>query len=82
MLNSRPLTALSTDPNDLSALTPRHFLIGSPINLISDPNSKKANRLGATSKIFTKCRLQETRFGKNGIEITLPLYKLEKMIER
>ena len=46
MLNSRPLTALSTDPNDLSALTPGHFLIGSPINLIPDLNSKKTIRLG------------------------------------
>lgn len=35
-LNSRPLTAISSDPSDYQALTPNHFLIGGPAQVIPD----------------------------------------------
>ncbi|XP_043482132.1 uncharacterized protein LOC122511132 [Leptopilina heterotoma] len=37
-LNSRPLQALSDEPNDLTPLTPSHFLIGSTIYTIPEPS--------------------------------------------
>uniref|UniRef100_A0A1Y1N7Y6 Integrase catalytic domain-containing protein n=2 Tax=Photinus pyralis TaxID=7054 RepID=A0A1Y1N7Y6_PHOPY len=37
-LNSRPLQALTDDPDDLSVLTPGHFLIGGPPATIPEPS--------------------------------------------
>ena len=45
MLNSRPITAMSTDANDLTGLTPGHFLIGSPTNLMPDITSSPSRSL-------------------------------------
>ncbi|GFY26556.1 integrase catalytic domain-containing protein [Trichonephila clavipes] len=42
-LNSRALTPISNDPNDLSALTPGHFIIGRPLTSIPEPNYIDSN---------------------------------------
>ena len=46
-LNSRPITACSDDPSDLEPLTPGHFLVGSSLQSIPEPNyqSLSTNRL-------------------------------------
>lgn len=36
VMNSRPISPASTDPNDLQALTPGHFLIGCPLRSIPE----------------------------------------------
>ena len=82
MLNSRPLTALSTDPNDLSAITPGHYLIGSPINLIPDMNSKKTNRL-SNLKDFQQLQTIRNQFWKEWHRNYITSLQIrKKMIER
>lgn len=53
LLNSRPLTPLSSDVDDLEILTPGHFLIGRPMTSIPEPNllDIETNRLSLWGKI-------------------------------
>lgn len=52
-LNSRPLVPLSNDPNDLAILTPAHFLIGSSLVALPQPDQthKKENCLSRWERV-------------------------------
>lgn len=53
VLNSRPLFPLSNDPNDLTPITPAHFLIGRPLVAAPDVNlhDVRENRLNHYQRI-------------------------------
>ena len=57
ILNSRPISSLSSDPNDPLALTPAHCLVGKPLINLPEPDlsSVPANRL-STWRHITKVR--------------------------
>ncbi|XP_049317015.1 uncharacterized protein LOC125779789 isoform X1 [Bactrocera dorsalis] len=51
VLNSRPLTVLSQDPSDFTALTPGHFLKGAPILAIPEPGVESLSLLNRWERI-------------------------------
>ncbi|XP_037957530.1 uncharacterized protein LOC119687323 [Teleopsis dalmanni] len=64
VMNSRPLSAASTDPNDLEVLTPGHFLIGCPLRSLPEraqlendiSNIQRWHRITAAKGAFWKRR--------------------------
>ncbi|XP_018393051.1 PREDICTED: uncharacterized protein LOC108772093 [Cyphomyrmex costatus] len=57
ILNSRPITPLSTDPNDLAYLTPEHFLVGTALNDLPYSDLTNVNE----NKLLRWQRVEQTR---------------------
>lgn len=62
ILNSRPLCALSNDPNDLQALTPGHFLIGTSLTAYPEKDITNVNENRLTR--WMRCSQMQQTFWK------------------
>ncbi|XP_059217643.1 uncharacterized protein LOC131994781 [Stomoxys calcitrans] len=51
VLNSRPISAITEDPSDLTALTPGHFLKGAPLLAFPEPTSPKLSLVNKWLKL-------------------------------
>lgn len=77
ILNSRPLFSMSNDPNDLSPITPSHFLIGRPLNSVPevDLTQSKFNRLSRIQHVQKLCQQFWSQFSKHYISELHSQYK-------
>ncbi|XP_015122510.1 uncharacterized protein LOC107044938 [Diachasma alloeum] len=76
-LNSRPITPMSDDPEDLQALTPGHFLIGEPLQLIPKPSiiNENPSKLQRWNLITQKIQQFWSRCSRECLQRYQAIYK-------
>lgn len=56
VLDSRPITQVSTDPHDIESLTPGHFLVGQPLLSLPPRSTEVPNSsIGNRWKLLDQC---------------------------
>lgn len=75
ILNSRPLFAMSNDPNDLNSITPSHFLIGRATTHLPEPDLTQSQRLTRFQHIQRLYQQFWNQFSKNYVSQLHHQYK-------
>ncbi|XP_018367943.1 PREDICTED: uncharacterized protein LOC108764289 [Trachymyrmex cornetzi] len=80
VLNSRPLSALTEDPDDLQALTPGHFLMGCAPSVVPEPCTEhiKLSHLSRWQLIQQMTESFWTRWSKECLQRYYARYKWKK----
>ncbi|CAG4987431.1 unnamed protein product [Colias eurytheme] len=76
-LNSRPLSIMSTNPEDPCPLTPGHFLIGEPILLVPENNYESTN-IGSLKRWHLSQRLVQDFWRRWSREYLCQFYQRHK----
>lgn len=80
LLNSRPLCALSSDPNDLSVLSPGHFLTLEPLSCLPEPDLSEIT-LNRLSRWQMLQRMQQDFWNRWQNEYLHTLQQREKWLD-
>ena len=78
LLNSRPLTAPSSDANDSSALTPAHFLIERPLTVLPEASQEDNRTLNRRFKSINNNFSIFRQFGKRGPSTTWKHFNIDQ----
>lgn len=81
VLNSRPLCRLSDDPEDMSVLTPGHFLIGDNLSTIPEPSLSlvQISHLSRWQLLQQKLESFWSYWSKEYLQRQLSIYKWNKV---
>ncbi|XP_075162758.1 uncharacterized protein LOC142235389 [Haematobia irritans] len=79
VLNSRPISSVSEDPTDLTALTPGHFLKGSPIMAFPEPVTQNLSLFNRWTKLKAIHRQFATRWKEDYLKALHKRYKWKNL---
>lgn len=82
ILNSRPLTPLSSDPSDLTALTPSHFIIGRTLTVLPSPQDTEPSAIPTLSRYLRIQQLKAHFWKRYYTEYITELQKRQKWYQQ